>query len=90
MLRNANNRVTTALIVVPDNQQRSVLTANLIFNDTFPNGSRPSLQIIPNSNALVALFTAVGNSLLGSTNLGTLPRSNVATDTWVPFNSIIG
>jgi hypothetical protein len=90
MLRNANNRVATALIVVPDNQQRSVLTANLIFNDTFPNGSRPSLQIIPNSNALVALFTAVGNSLLGSTNLGTLPRSNVATDTWVPFNSIIG
>jgi hypothetical protein len=90
MLRNANNRVATALIVVPDNQQRSVLSANLIFNDTFPNGSRPSLQIIPNSNAQVALFTAVGNSLLGSTNLGTLPRSNVATDTWVPFNSIIG
>jgi hypothetical protein len=90
MLRNANNRVPTALIVVPDGQQRTVLTANLIFNDTFPNGSRPSLQIIPNSNAQVALFTAVGNSLLGSTNLGTLPRSNVATDTWVPFNSIVG
>jgi hypothetical protein len=90
MLRNANNRVATALIVVPDDQQRSVLTANLILNDTFPNGGRPSLQIIPNSNALVGLFTAVGNSLLGSTNLGTLPRSNVATDTWVPFNSIIG
>lgn len=90
ILRNANNRISTALILVPDDQQRSVLTANLIFNDTFPNGGRPSLQIIPNSKTLVALFAAVGNSLLGSTNLGTLTRSNVANDTWVPYNSIIG
>lgn len=98
-LRSQNALAPTTLIVVPDNQQRSVVSANLIFNElrqpavpgaVVTNG--PSLDIIPNSLTVVALFTVVGNALLGPTNLGTLARSDPTTtigNTWVPFNSIV-
>jgi Family of unknown function (DUF6519) len=89
-LQNADNRnVPTAVIVLPDGQQRSVVTGNLIFNEAFVNGDTPSLYILLNSTNLVQLLAVVGNSLLGDTNLGALPRSSVATDTWVPYNSIL-
>jgi hypothetical protein len=40
----------------------------------------------------VALFTVVGNALLGPTNLGALVRSDPQTPlgpNWLPFNSIV-
>ena len=91
-LRSSNNSndVPTALILLPDGQQRSVATGNLIFNEARVNGDSPSLYIVLNSTNLVQLLAVVGNSLLGQTNLGTLPRSGVTTDTWVAYNSILG
>jgi hypothetical protein len=91
-LRSSNNSnfIPTALIVVPDGQQRSVVATNLIFNEARVNGDSPSLYIVLNSTNLVQLFAVVGNSLLGKTNLLDLPRSSVPTDTWVPYNSILG
>jgi len=90
--RNQDVNVPTALIVLPDGQQRSVVTGNLIFNEAhiIGAGNGPSLYVVLNSTNLVQLLAVVGNSLLGQTNLGALPRSGTPTDTWVPYNSILG
>lgn len=97
-LRNANSLAPTALITVPDNQQRCVISTNLVLNESvqvidppfFIHG--PSLEILPNTLTNVALFTVVGNALQGKTNLNLLTRSDGGTpigNTWVPFNSIV-
>jgi hypothetical protein len=97
-LRNQNSQAPTAIMLVSASPQRTVISANLIFNEfrrppvggVSQNG--PSLQITLASGELVGLFTVVGNALLGPTNLQSLIRSDPQTPigpTWVPFNSIV-
>jgi hypothetical protein len=97
-LRSANSSAPTALITVPDNQQRCVVSENLVLNEFLqsipgvPQLHGPSLEILPNTLTTVALFTVVGNALQGRTNLNLLTRSDPQTPigpTWVPFNSIV-
>jgi hypothetical protein len=97
-LRSANSSAPTALITVPDNQQRCVVSENLVLNEFLqsipgvPQVHGPSLEILPNTLTTVALFTVVGNALQGRTNLNLLTRSDPQTPigpTWVPFNSIV-
>jgi hypothetical protein len=88
-----NRFVPTALIVVPDATQRSVVTSNLIFNELIGLDGGPSLYILPDSSdpaPLVTLFAVVGNALLGQTNLATLQRNGTATGNWLLYNSVVG
>jgi Family of unknown function (DUF6519) len=100
-LRNQNLQAPTAIMLVSASPQRTVISANLIFNEFrrpsvggVPAQNGRSLQIMLASGELVGLFTVVGNALLGPSNLAALIRSEqhptpVTGPTWEPFNSIV-
>jgi len=92
--------VPTAFLVTPDNE-RCAITGNLIINENLagtPGVSGGSLIILPNSTTTapttgvitsnIAALAVSGNVLTGTTNLGALLRSQVAGDTWLPYNAV--
>jgi hypothetical protein len=75
-IRSSNNRVPAAFLVVPDNQPRSVVQGNQIFNEAGVNGDSDSLHVIPNSEQMLR-FAVTGNTFKGQSNLNTLQRPGI-------------